>query len=87
MVDLDLSDSEFLFEGNRCQLFLQLDDNAVSEAFVMNQIAFSYFTLFGFKSKTLFSFPGTKFSIKGARYSISFCIPKSTMYHKPANNK
>ena len=46
MVDLDLSDSEFLFEGNRCQLFLQLDDNAVSEAFVMNQIAFSYFTLF-----------------------------------------
>ena len=50
-------------------------------------ILFSYFTLFGCKSKTLFSFPATKFSIKGARYSISFCILKSTMYHKPANNQ
>ena len=46
MVDLDLSDSEFLFKGDRCQLFLQLDNNAVSEALVMNKISFSYFTPF-----------------------------------------
>ena len=38
------------------------------------------------KVKQFFSFfRVTKFSIKGARYSIPFCIPKSTMYHKPGN--
>lgn len=75
MVDLDLSDSEFLFEGYRCQLFLQLDDNAVSEAFVMNQIAFSYFTLFlGFLSSFMIGAPSNESAMRTSLNFRSACL-------------